>query len=120
MIFKPRRPKVGTPENPEIIEPGQSRPMNSQSHRGHRLARSLQILTWMIAAALPAATLDSSCLWLWEIANQQHSVMAWMLLILLSPVAVLATLIGGIIVCALGLLFLANLFGRTTIRLARF
>lgn len=109
--------KLGTPENPEIIVPGEIRRPTPKSGR---FLGALQILSWMLAAAAPAFVFDSIFLWLFELSRQDGNPVTWLLLLLVSPLALVASLVAAILVSLLILAFIANLFGRTTIRLARF
>ena len=119
MFFRRRSPaRLGTPENPEIIEPGQNprrRPVG-----GGRWHQALQILTWGILVAAPAFFFDSVFVWLIELARQDENPLVWLLTVLVAPLALVATLVALLALSVLTLFFIANLFGRSTIKLARF
>jgi hypothetical protein len=95
-----KAPPVGTPENPEIIEPGQNRPFNTPP--SPRPPYFL-IFRWLLSALLPAILLDAVCLWLIEAAGAGNP-LAWMLLIFLGIPAFFANL------AVLAVLFFSFLF----------
>jgi hypothetical protein len=100
--------RIGTPENPEIIEPGGPRRMHTPS----RWRIILQMLGWMISLCLPAIFFDYICFWLIEIGRGPNGFLAWVLLILFAPPAVLFTLIAVFGNLFLSLAIVLTLFGR--------
>lgn len=120
---------IGTPENPEIIEPGgtytnerdvsgshdrSSRFGNSSTRKnsGGRIRRAFNILMWMVYISAPAVLFDSIWFWLYDMGNSNGGFFAWFLLILISPPAFLLTVVAMIANSFLFLIFLANLLGR--------
>lgn len=112
MSFWRQSPKapLGTPENPEIIEPGQTR---AQVQPTGRLRMILQILWWMVSAAFPAWIFDSICLWLFDQAVNHGAVLAWVPLILLAPVSALLTILAVFLCGFFAIMLVAALFGKT-------
>ena len=87
--------KTGTPQNPEIIEPGQT---TTAVASGGRIRRALGIILMMIKFTAPAFLIDSVCIWLIDLGHS--SVLAWLaLLVLFLPALILS-----------GLALLVNLF----------
>jgi hypothetical protein len=106
--------KIGTPENPEIIEPGQSprAPRAAGDGFGDRVGRALRILMMMIKFSVPAFFLDSVCIWLFDMGRTDGSVFAWLLLLLLIFPALILTGLAVVVDLFLTFAFLATLSGR--------
>ena len=102
-----RGPKLGTPENPEIIQPGE-RPRSHLS----RLPIIFGLLRWAILISLPAVMADSVCLWLLNLGKTPGGELAWIFLALFALPAILLTLIAGAIVFFLLFTVLLTLLGK--------
>lgn len=121
--------KIGTPENPEIIEPGQGPRPNYQGPRPQyqaqgaqspfgsaspsgRFRRAFQLLSLMVKLSLPALFIDSACFWLMEMGRTEGGFFAWALLLMLALPAFFLTLIAVLSNLLLGVLFIATLLGK--------
>jgi len=101
--------ELGTPENPEIIDPSLPPPRPSLNARW-RVAR--QILLWLASISLPALTLDLICLWLIYTAMTYGGFMPWLALIVLALPALIFTLIAMVANIVLLPAFVYTLLGR--------
>ncbi len=104
-------PKVGTPENPEIIEPGQSHRLPQRS----RVRTVFQILSWMIAISAPAALLLMTCTWLIDVGLKPGGIFAWVLLFFFAPPTVVLSLVAVLADLVLSLFLVMTIFGRTVV-----
>jgi hypothetical protein len=103
---------LGSPENPEIIEVGRDPRENAVRAPG-RFARAFQILMWMIYVTAPAFFVDSVWFWLFDSASQSGGAVTWLLLILFTPPALVATLFATVADSFLLLVFFATLLGKS-------
>lgn len=101
--FFKRKAKLGTAENPEILEPGE---VSKEKVKISRFTISVQILKFMFWLALPALLFDWLCVGLIEMGSQPNGWFAWILLLFLAPPAALITL-----VAVVAELFLAVVLG---------
>ena len=111
--FWRRSPKIGTPENPEILEPGwESRPRASVAPSRVRTAGSL--LRLMLLIALPATVLDWLCVGLFKmtLTSGADAALGWLLLIFFAPAAFLATCVALLLLLVLTFMVLFTISGR--------
>lgn len=103
-----KRPKgkLGTPENPEIIEPGQIYRRPGQSTTKWQAPRLFMTLI------LPAIFLDWICIGLIDMGMNSGSVVAWLLLLILAPPALMATFIAFITGATMTLFVILSLFAK--------
>ena len=104
-------PKVGTPENPEIIEPGQTHRPPQRS----RVRTVFQILSWMIAISAPAALLLMSCTWLIDVGLKPGGIFAWVLLFFFAPPTVVLSLVAVVADLVLSLFLVMTISGKTVV-----
>jgi hypothetical protein len=104
--MKWHKPKIGTPENPEIIDPSQP------PRQSGRFAAIMQMLSWMVGISVPALIFDWVCLWLVETGRQPGGWPAYGLLILFLPPAVLLSLAAVMTNSILIFAILLTLLGR--------
>lgn len=111
--------KVGTPENPEIIEPD-GRPL--RRHPPGRFRRAFRLLVTMVRLSIPAFALDSVCFWLVEWARGDGGGFAVFLLFLLALPALILTIFAIFVNLVLGLMMIATVFGQkvTVVNAGRF
>lgn len=107
-----RTPPLGTPENPEIIEPGDRPRGEARTAIPGRWWTLLRLLRWMISVTLPAVLLDSICFWLFDAAHAGAGPFAWLLLAVFALPAALATLAAAAANIVLLVLFAGVLLGR--------
>lgn len=106
---------LGTPGNPEILEPGEAPASKRLKPRG-RLRLLFTLLTAMLVVSAPAIFTIWSCLWLIEIgASHEGAAFAWLLLILFAPLTLVFTAGALVIDLFLLLAILATLSGRGAI-----
>lgn len=105
--FKTSSAPLGSPENPEIIEPGQiyRRPMP-------RNPLFLQAPRLFMMLILPAIVLDWLCYNLVELGMQSGGVVAWLLLLIIAPPALMATFVAVITGSFLTLFAFLAIFAR--------
>ncbi len=104
---------IGTPENPEILDPGQ--PMQSARLKRPfaRIRLFITLLFAMIVVSAPAVFTIWACAWLIDMGtNTEGAAFAWLLLILFAPMTLAFT--AGAVVIDLFLLMamVATLAGR--------
>jgi hypothetical protein len=112
--------RLGTPENPEIIEPGQS-PTSAQTHSfAMRVRMAVNLIMWMLMLSLPALFMDGVCYWLFQLIRE-GSLFAWILMALAIPPALALSLFAVVAVVILFFLLLATVCGApvTTIQQTR-
>lgn len=106
---------LGTPENPEIIDPREPRRPQAEPQGPASIGRFtvlLQLVATMLRLAIPALALDVICYWLFQSA-MAGSGLAWLPLFFLAPVAGLLTLISILINGFLLMAVIFTLRGRT-------
>ncbi|MBX3022903.1 MAG: hypothetical protein KF799_14610 [Bdellovibrionales bacterium] len=114
---------LGSPQNPEIIEPGGFQPRNEREafepgarpqgpRAPGRVRRSLQILMWMLYVSAPAFFIDSIWFWLFDMGTGDGGIFAWILLFLVTLPALLLTLFAMVANSFLLLVFFASLLGK--------
>ncbi len=84
--------EIGTPENPEIIEPGQA-PRPSAKATVKRWPIVLQLLRVLIGVSIPAVAFALVFSWMFHTAVNFGGVLPWLGLVLLAPPALLLTII---------------------------
>lgn len=106
---------LGTPGNPEILEPGETPASPRLKQRG-RLRLIFSLLTAMLVVSAPAIFTIWSCLWLIDMGtSQEGAAFAWLLLILFAPLTLVFTAGAFVIDSFLLLAILATLSGRTAV-----
>ena len=100
--------KLGTPENPEIIEPGGS------SVPSGRWSVALQILRILISVTLPAIGLDLLLAYFTHAAMNAGSILSWLGIFLLIVPAFILTLVAGAANLVLWPALIMILSGRAT------
>lgn len=115
------RYEIGTPENPEIIEPGQPIPPRREkaAPAAGRFARALKIVSYMISATAPALLVDSICFWLFDAARNGGGVLTWLFFFFSLPPAMLLTLVATVANVILLFAFFAALSGRPPVGMPR-
>lgn len=88
--FFRRKAKLGTAENPEILEPGEQIKDKVQISRFRVAWQILKLMFWL---ALPALFFDWLCAGLIEMGSQPNGWFAWILLFFLVPPAAVMTLV---------------------------
>lgn len=101
---------LGTPENPEIIEPGQTEPLRRASAPS-RFARVAQTLWWMVSISIPAAFALSVCYWVFDAAIN-GSAISWLLLIFIGPPTLLLFAFALLADLALTVLLVLHVLGK--------
>lgn len=114
---RPNSAPLGTPENPEILEPGETRarPVSEEAPLGAlrvKAARVFRMLMWMLSVTAPALFLDSLLFWLYDTASNGGGFFAWVLLILFTPPALFLTLVAMVVNSFLAFALFAGLLGR--------
>ncbi len=109
-----RKAKLGSLENPEIIEPGRTL-LRPTSGFGARLAIVFQTLKIMTAILLPAVLLDWICVNLAQTASHPDGVWAGVALFFLVFPAVLFTLIAAGAVCVFVLVLVLMSLGKSMV-----
>jgi hypothetical protein len=108
---------IGTPENPEILDPGQTAHAARLKRRPFaRLRLFFTLLSAMVVVSAPAVFTVWACAWLIDMGtNAEGAAFAWLLLILFAPMTLVFT--AAAIVIDLFLLFamFATLSGRRMI-----
>jgi hypothetical protein len=103
-----KRPRLGTPENPEILEPFDP---HSAPPRPSRLPIILSLVRTMLTLSVPAGLFLWMSIWLFH-AGSSGNPLAWLLLILTAPVTLVATLLAAAVDFMLLLVLIATLLGR--------
>lgn len=106
---------IGTPENPEIIEPGQ-RPSSAQARPTlpSRWAIASQILRILFAITLPAVGVDMVFAWAFNMALNQGGVVPLLLIMLFIFPALILTFVALVANAALWPALILVLLGKTT------
>lgn len=86
------KPPLGSPENPEIIEPGETPRAAQAAPAVSRWALAAQVCMWIFSVSLPAAGLDLLVLWLMRLGWQSGSVLPLFMLCFIALPALLMTL----------------------------
>ena len=108
MTWLKRGPKLGTPENPEILEPGEI----PRERRPNRWTMMVSLLRWAVFLSLPAVLADYACYGLLQMGKEPGGLLAWVLLALLTIPAMVLTLISAISLLILFLTLVLTLVGR--------
>jgi hypothetical protein len=82
--------KLGTPENPEIIEPGQ-RPRPTPARATSRLGTALRLIKTLVVVVAPAVLLDYALFSMLHQGWRDQNALAFLLGLLLVPMAALAS-----------------------------
>jgi hypothetical protein len=104
---------LGTPENPEILEPGERPP---KARQGGRLRLLFTLISALVMISAPAAFMIWACLWLIDMGTTYDgAAFAWLLLVLFAPIT-LALAAGTFVIDAFLLLaIVATLSGRRAV-----
>jgi hypothetical protein len=103
-----RKPKLGTPENPEILMPGE-RPRVQHS----RLPVILGLVRWAVVILTPVILADTLCYWLLELGRQPDGSLAWLFLALFALPALILNFIAGAVLLVLFFSLLMLVMGRS-------
>lgn len=101
--------EIGTPENPEIIDP--SIPPH-QAVTPSRWCMARQIVVWLVGLLLPAVVFDLLCLSFFRMATTYGGILPWMGLVILMLPALLFSLVAFIGSVILIPLLVLTLMGR--------
>jgi hypothetical protein len=85
--------EIGTPENPEIIEPGGGQKSSRPQAALSRWPIARQIFRILVAVSLPAIGLDMICAWLFHTAVNYGGALPVIGLVVLTIPALIFTLI---------------------------
>lgn len=111
------QPPLGSPENPEILDPGA--PPRPKVSRGPlaRVKLLLSLIASMITVAVPAAVTLWISASLFETGTSEGGLWAWIPLVILAPITLSLTLLAVVMEFILILAFIGALFGRTVVRM---
>lgn len=101
--------KLGSPENPEVISPGQAARPAAAAPPLARFKMITRLLGVLVIVLIPAVVFDWATLWMLREGWTAGNPLAWLLVVLLTPAAALSTglaLVGAPVVM-LSLIFLA-------------
>ena len=106
---------LGTPGNPEILEPGEAS-IPRQVKLPGRLRLIFTLLIAMVVVSAPAIFSVWTCLWLIGLGTgQEGAAFAWLLLILFAPITLVFTATALVIDAFLSIAILATLSGRRAV-----
>lgn len=106
---------LGTPGNPEILEPGEASNPRQVKLPG-RLRLIFTLLIAMVVVSAPAIFSLWTSLWLIGVGtSQEGAAFAWLLLILFAPITLVFTATAFVIDAFLALAILATLSGRRAV-----
>lgn len=92
-LHKKAMADIGTPENPEIIEPGQAPRQASSRPAPGRWTLFAQLLRVLVAVSLPAIAIDLIFGWMFHTAVNFGGVLPWLGLVVMAPPALILTLV---------------------------
>lgn len=104
---------IGTPENPEILDPGQPAQPARMKSPFARVRLFFTLLSAMAVVSAPAVFTIWACAWLIDMGtNTEGAAFAWLLLILFAPMTLVFTAAAIVIDLFLLLAMFATLSGR--------